>query len=280
MSEKMRQITHTDPPDEVQIETMLRQFEPQPTTRFNQKLRHAPWLKSLPNDKVQLNKSIKSRRMLIWGVAGFIFVLALVSISFIPSVRAVARQIINSFVSEPSNQLEIQVTLSSPGELFYYAEASSFPLSLIDVRGQVDFPIKEVQKLPVGLEFVGARFENRDDTVTLLYMAREYKLYLTQRPIGFGEDVFSIGASAQIELVNIGLYQGEFVVGGWKAITTQSAPETSIPGEQTNISAIWDDTLPQYTLRWQAEGFIYELRIIGNSSPTQLELITLANELK
>ena len=39
--------------------------------------------------------------------------------------------------------------------------------------------------------------------------------------LGIGEDVFSIGANAMVKLVNIGDIQGEFVVGGWKAVSTQ-----------------------------------------------------------
>ena len=78
----------------------------------------------------------------------------------------------------------------------------------------------------------------------------------------------------------IGNYHGEFVFGGWKAISTQSPSDTSTPESQTAISAIWDNTLPQNTLRWQAQGHVYEVRTIGEGSPSQLELIALANELK
>ena len=49
---------------------------------------------------------------------------------------------------------------------------------------------------------------------------------------------------------------------------------------QTNISAVWDAQLPQYTLRWQENGFIYELRTLREGSPSQSDLIAYAIGLK
>jgi hypothetical protein len=92
--------------------------------------------------------------------------------------------------------------------------------------------------------------------------------------------VFSIGESALIKLVNIGDFQGEYVDGGWKVISTQPASENQTPTSSVNINAIWDNELPQSTLRWQLNGIVYELRSVGDGRPPQSELIIMANELK
>lgn len=276
----MGKIPNRDAPDEIQIETMLSRFKPQPTARFYRKMNNAPWSTTTFGERIRSAYPAKPIRRWIWGMAAILLILAVAGLSFIPSVRAIAHQIFYSFISAPSNQLEIQVTLSNPGELFHFSDPANFSSSIQQAREQAGFVVKEINKLPEGLTLVGSRFDSSYDAVIILYQAKDYKLLLTQRPISNGEDVFSIGSSAQVKLVKIGGHQGEFVAGGWKAISTQEPSETSTPGSQTNISAIWDSNLRQYTLRWQAEGYIYELRSIGEGSPSQSELIILANELK
>jgi hypothetical protein len=195
-------------------------------------------------------------------------------------LRVIARQIIFSFISGPSDQVNIQVTLSNPEDLFNFAAPENFPLSLDEVRQQAGFFVKEITSSKAELELVGARFDPSYNAAIILYQGTNYKLFLSQRPIGNSVDVFSIGSSAQVNLVNIGDIKGEFVIGGWKAISTQPAHDTSTSGNQTSINAIWDNNLPQSTLRWQTNGYIYELRAVGEGSPSESVLITIANELK
>jgi hypothetical protein len=47
---------------------------------------------------------------------------------------------------------------------------------------------------------------------------------------------------------------------------------------KTSITAIWDNDLPQSTLRWQFDGTMFELRSIGVERLSQTEMINLANE--
>jgi hypothetical protein len=280
MNEKLDKIQYQDAPEEIMIESMLQQYKPQPTARFYRKIQNAPWMTITPNERAGSINSIKPIPRLIWGIVALLLILVIIGISFIPPVRTVARQIFFSFISAPSNQLEIQVTLTNPTDLYHFSDPANFPSSIKAVQQNAGFEVKEIQGLPERLVLVGARYDPSYEAVTILYLADDYKLFLTQRLVGNGEDIFSIGASATVNLVKIGGYQGEFVKGGWKAISTQATRETSIPGSQTNISAIWDGYLPQYTLRWRANGYSYELRTIGEGSPSQSQLITLANELK
>jgi hypothetical protein len=217
---------------------------------------------------------------LIWGLAALGLACAIVLVIIIPSARVAASQIIHLFLPEPSNQLNVQVTLTSLGDLVYFSDPANFPLSITEAQQLAGFGVKEISLLPEGLAFIGSRYDPSYNAVTLLYEANDYKLFLTQRPLGNREDVFSIGESANVRNVKIGSSDGEFVEGGWKAVSTQPASENQAPANTMNIYAIWDNKMSQSTLRWQAGGIVYELRSNGEGGPSQSELINLANELK
>ncbi|MFZ2097849.1 MAG: hypothetical protein WAV05_14550 [Anaerolineales bacterium] len=170
--------------------------------------------------------------------------------------------------------------MTSPNDLYHYSDPANFPLSVSEVQNLAGFPVKQISQLAEGMNFIGARFDANYDAVILVYHANTYNLFLSQRSLGNGQDVFSIGESAMVQIVSIGEIQGEFVTGGWKSISTQPTNETSNPDNSVNIIAIWDNDLPQSTLRWQKDSFIYEIRGIGENMPSLDELITLANELK
>lgn len=267
-------------PDEFEIEEMLSHIRPQPTLRFYNRMRTAPWLRTISSKARTSISYWKPARKYLWGLIALIVIIAVIGVAFIPSVRAIARQIFYSFIPAPSNQIEVQITPSSPGDLFNFSDPANFTLSISEVQQQAGFGVKSISLLPESLQFTGSLFDPSYNAVTLLYESSNYKLFLTQRPKGTSQDVFSIGASAIVKLVKIGDTQGEFVIGGWKAISTQPASENQTPTSLININAIWDNDLPQSTLRWQADGIVYELRTIGDGSPSQSELIKLANELK
>jgi hypothetical protein len=240
----------------------------------------APWAKISPQEKINIFRNWKPSRRLVWGMAALLLIITLFGFSLYPPLRAIAMQIMFSFIPAPEDQLEVQVPLANPEALYHFADPENFPLSISEVQEQAGFPVREIGSLPAGLSFSGARFDAGSHAVILLYLGKDYKLFLTQRPIDHGQDVFSIGASAQVETVQIGNIQGEYVEGGWKAVSAQPDNRTATPGSTINLNATWDNTLPQYTLRWQSAGYAYELRSIGVGSPTESELISLANGLK
>jgi hypothetical protein len=276
----MNNRSHQKTIDEMKIEEMLSHFKPEPTLRFYNKMSTAPWKISILSSKPGNIPNRKSSHRLIWGLIALLFMIGVLGITFIPSVQAVARQIIYSFISAPSNLIEVQVTIISPRDIFNFSDPANFPLAIKEVKQQARFDIKEISHKPENLSFIGARFDPNYNAVILLYQGNDYKLFLTQRPLGNSQDVFSIGESALIKLVNIGDVQGEYVDGGWKAISTQSASENQTPTSAVNINAIWDNELAQSTLRWQMGGIVYELRSVGEGRPPQTELIIIANELK
>jgi hypothetical protein len=267
-------------PDDKEIEEILSEFAPKPTSRFYIKMSDAPWQRRIPHEVLSSSTNIKHNRRLIWGLAVLVLVCAIILISIIPSARVAASQIIHLFLPAPSNQLDVQVTLTSPGDLVDFSDPTNFPLSFTEVQQLANFRVKEISLLPESLSFIGSRYDPRYNAVTLLYKANDYKIFLTQRPLGNSEDVFSIGASAIVKTVKVGNNDGEFVMGGWKAVSTQPVSDNKTPTSTVNIYAVWDNELSQSTLRWQSGDIVYELRSNGEGSPSQPDLINLANELK
>lgn len=279
MNEPFNELPKPKTPDESQIESLLSRFTPRPSERFSAKMQDAPWL--ITNDAGRIgffDLKILVRRM-AFGFAVLV-ILAVMCLSFFPSVRAVARQIYFSFIHAQSNQIEVQVTLSNPGDLFHFSDPNNFSLKIDAVQEQAGYFVREIARLPEDLVLVGGRFDPDYDAVTILYQGNDYKLFLTQRPVDNGLDIFSIGSNAQVELVSIGNYQGEFVIGGWKAVSTTQVPSAFAYGGQADIIAVWDNNLSQITLRWQKDGYAYELRTLGDSNLSKSDLIALANELK
>jgi hypothetical protein len=267
-------------PDDKEIEEILSEFAPKPTSRFYINMSDAPWQRRIPHEVLYSSTNIKHNRRLIWGLAVLVLVCAIILISIIPSARVAASQIIHLFLPAPSNQLDVQVTLTSPGDLVDFSDPTNFPLSFTEVQQLANFRVKEISLLPESLSFIGSRYDPRYNAVTLLYKANDYKIFLTQRPLGNSEDVFSIGASAIVKTVKVGNNDGEFVMGGWKAVSTQPVSDNKTPTSTVNIYAVWDNELSQSTLRWQSGDIVYELRSNGEGSPSQPDLINLANELK
>jgi hypothetical protein len=267
-------------PDELEIEQLLGDFKPQPSTRYYKRMSSAPW--RLQEQAFRSTEHIKRipRWKTVLALATFIIVLGLLSLSFIPSLRVAADQFIHFFLPATSDQLNVQITPGNPLETLDFMNPSYFPLSKDEVQRQAGFMVKMIPLSPTTPTFIGARYALEYNAAYLLYKGEEYTLLVTQRPLGTSQDVLSIGSNAKVEFVNIGDFQGEYVVGGWNAVSTQAPSDIPTQMGTVQINAVWDDQLPQYTLRWQESGFAYELRINGENSPSQSQLISWANELK
>lgn len=271
---------HASNEDENELGSLLSRFKPLPSDRFTNRMLSAPWrMNSTAPVSNTLARKIYSPR-LVWAICLLLFTLLVVASLAIPQVRAIARQIIYSFIPAPSNQIEVQITPSNPGTLFNFSDPSNFPLSLEEANLLAGFNIKQILPLPEQLGLIGARYDSDNRSVILLYLGDNFELFLTQRLIESGEDVFSIGPEASVQLIKIGNRTGEYVEGGWKAVSIQPTDDHQSTEKPINITAVWDDSLPQSTIRWKVEKMTYELRALGENRPSQSELINWANELK
>jgi hypothetical protein len=268
------------PPDEMKIQELLGEFKPLPTKRFGTLMSSAPWQKQDHPRSSEEAKNWVLRRKPAWVLVAFIIGLAFLILAFVPSVRVAADQIIHFFLPAATDQLEILITPASAPNSMDFSNPSNFPLNIIDAQQRAGFTVKSIPALPEGLSLKGARYDPSYNAVTLLYNAGDYFLILTQRPLRNSQDVFSIGPNAEVEFVKIGSVQAEYVVGGWNAVSTQQPNENKTPPATLHLSAFWDESLPQFTLRWQQAGYAYGLLCNGVNCPSQLQLISWANELK
>ena len=267
-------------PDESTIVDLFQRIKPKPSQRFYQHMISAPW-----NTEYSLIKRniVSNRIRILKPGIGFLVLLILAFVFtylFVPSVRVTADQIIHFFLPSSSNQLQIKVTPESPTVMLDFSNPENFQLSSSEVQKLVKFKVGELSSLPSELMFIGTRYEQSYNSVIFLYISDDYDLLFTQHPVRNSQDVFRIGESANIEIIDVGEHKGEYVLGGWKALPT--TPLASYPplGSPTEINAVWDNSLPQSTLRWQSGGMVYELRAFGMIIPSQSELIEWANGLK
>lgn len=267
-------------PDELKIEQLLSAFKPQPTPRLNARMSSAPWFTQDHSRSGTEAKTWTHRMTPTLAIAVIILVLVIITLGFIPSVRVAADQFIHFFLPAASDRLEVQVTPANPLVTLDFSNPSNFPLNIREVQQQAGFLVKEIPFSTAAPAFIGARYEPELNAALLLYQGKNYTLLLTQRPLGNSQDVFSIGSNAHVEFVKVGDIQAEYVVGGWTAVSTQTPSGTPSSSGGVHISAVWDDTLPQATLRWQEAGYAYELRTNGVNMPSQSQLINLSNELK
>jgi len=248
-------------------EGLLSAFHPRPSPGFYKRIQRTPW-----------QRSYQHHLLLKWVISLTIMVaVVIVGFTISPPLQAIARQLFSFFIPDTQDTLEVSIEGITPLELFQYASAENFSLSIEQAEQQAEFSIRQPESLLPGLELIGTRYEPDLHVVILLYQGAGYNLFLSQRSLSDQPEYFSIGASAQVEIVQIGTFQGEYVAGGWVAVP---GTQLSDIDSQSTIQAVWDPTLPQFTLRWQSEGFAFELRSSGTNSPQKADLISLAADIR
>ena len=110
-------------------------------------------------------------------------------------------------------------------------------------------------------------------------------LRFTQQRVGPLDSLASIGASAQVEPVRIGIYEGEYVSGGWRHPGLATPLAKTAPGMQITLEASWDPASGIQMLRWHTEDMLFELISIRATPPqtTDLEkkdLIAIAGSME
>jgi hypothetical protein len=127
-----------------------------------------------------------------------------------------------------------------------------------EIRGKVDFTVKELSDIPEGMYFIGAT--GGPDSIFLKYEFENHSGGLTifeERWTGKpAEGTSEVGASALVEKVQIGNLAGEYFRGSFSM--RAGDPVT-----------VWDPDFPVETLRWVEGGVSYTL---GYDFTTQMPL--------
>jgi hypothetical protein len=205
--------------------------------------------------------------------ASLIILLILAAIFFIsPQGQAWAQTVLRFFKHAGNEQIlptpmPVQMVAVTPGVLqptltptaiqnpAFFETCGDFHnqhCTLEQIQGMVDFPVKAIAIIPEGMTFVGAT--GGVDGITLAYKRDEpmTMLLLDQEPVSKGESPLSVADSADIETVSIGETQGEYVRGAW----------SNFAGD---VVARWDANEDIQSLRWESEGMLYTIEVMGST---------------
>ena len=90
------------------------------------------------------------------------------------------------------------------------------------------------------------------------------------------QEYSSVGPEATAEFVTVRGVQGEYIPGGW-VVKTQATPQ---PGsESQTIDLIWENQAGMATLRWEENGFVYEIIVTSPQNFPQKEVLTIAESM-
>lgn len=253
------------PPEEEQIEALLRLVRPRPGKRFYQRMASAPWRKQAWRWGRQ--------RMLSLGLA--LLVVVFVGVITSPSLYALGEQLWRFFLPEAEDRLVIALGTPGAAGASQLSGPQGFPLAIEEAQQQAGFAPK-VLPAQASPALSGFRYEAVTGAVRSLYQAQDYNLYLSQRSLEGVREQAAVGPAAQVEIVSVAGLSGEYVSGGWRL----PSGATLSPGEPAQLDVVWDAALPQRTLRWQDGEFAYEMLVVGAGAPQKQDLIALAERVK
>lgn len=248
-------------PAETEIETMLKDLTPGPSGRLDKRLADAPWVA----------RTIARRNTL--GAVLTLLTVAVLVMALTPQGYAFAQSILQFFTRTESDTF-----YSEPSDLTFedttpfHAECG-IPLaphcSVGQIRGMVEFEVKQIGSLPGDLSFIGAT--GGPDFVELKYGYPDRRrgnlsvgVEAVGKPSAVGTGI--VAKSADVQQVQIGDLPGEYYTG----ILFQD--------EQGNVSWLPDD--PQQTLRWEDGGSTYTLVYFSTFYPLTMEdLVRIAESM-
>jgi len=244
--------------DEKQLEELLKQAAPRTTGSLEKRLASAPW-----------NTQVFNRRRSIQATT-LAIVLVTVIFAISPQGAALAQDILQFFTRTESDTFYVpyeDVPFEDTTAFHETCGIAIFPkCSVEQIRGMVDFEVKEIGVIPEALYFVGST--GGPDFVELKYGYEDRRdgnlsvgVEAVGRPSAIGTGIAA--KSADIESVQIGALPAEYYTG----ILFQD--------EQGNVT--WQPNDPTMTLRWEDRGSTYTLVYYSTTIPlTKEDLIALA----
>jgi hypothetical protein len=219
-----------------------------------------------------------------------IVIVILLALTFItPQGRAFAQSILKFFIRSGSDSISVptaepyQWITTTPGaplptstphpaEAAFAAKCGNFSnptCSVEQIRGMINFPVKELGKIPEGFYFSGAT--GGPDSVTLIYYYEEQNGSIAvtiERWTGVPSPQSDlVGSSAEVEKVQIGNLEGEY----FKGIFAYN------DGSDT---ATWDSDFGNETLRWVDGNVSYTILYFYPPTPMGKEgMVALADSL-
>jgi hypothetical protein len=215
-----------------------------------------------------MNKNRTKR--LVLSVLTAIVIIAMTLIT--PQERTFAQNILRFFTRANSDTLPIQSFQLTPiPKTITPDRGYIFNQSVIEAGQKAGFMVLVPTFLPKVLSFEGGSYEPDHNIVRIFYSYEDTTNGLVIREERFQtsddcELCGTVGASADIEILQIGDVAGEYVEGVWNL---------------TDNGPIWVSDPYLKTLRWQKNGIAFELLYMGPPEEvTKSDLVAIADSLK
>jgi hypothetical protein len=262
-------------PSEEQIVALFSGYLPKPRQEFYQQMRNAPWNRE--------NRSIfiyKHRVSSIFRLASLIILpllLILLPLLFTPSLLSNARQLFRFFWVHDENTRSIEVTYTPSSPSGSPFPEPYYPLSIEEAAAIAGFQLRTLIALPTGVTLDGAAYDRTRHAVLIRYAGEGITILFTQRERARVNEYASVGSDAAAEIVTVRGVQGEYIPGGW-LVQSQSTPQPEL-GTQT-VNLIWENQAGMATLRWEENGYVYELVVTSVQNISQAEILEIAESMR
>jgi hypothetical protein len=261
-------------PSDEQIATLLSRFQPKPGQSFYQRMSIAPW--SQERHPRSINNHLLSKVIRLACFTIITFLLILLPLLVKPALLSNARQLLRFFWVNDENSRSIEVTFTPTSTESPFPE-TSFPLSIQEAAATAGFQLKTLTALPAGVILDGAAYDPTRAAVLIRYVGEGKTILLTQREDDRLKEYASVGPDAAAEIVTIRGVHGEFIPGGW-VVQTQTTPQPGLESQTVNL--IWENQAGMATLRWEENGYVYEIIVTSLQNISQAEILTIAESMR
>jgi len=224
------------------------------------------------------NMNTMKPRRISWAAISTLIVVALLALAFItPQGRSFAQSVLQFFTRAKQDRYPLQTWQMTPP--VQSTSESPFKFSVQEAESLAGYDVLSPVDIPFGMSFLGASYDTQYHIVAQAFGsdAGYIELSLWQQPLEYYQpcgDISNycdnmlgwnlVGASANLEIVQIGDLTGEYVEGTWSL--TENGP-------------VWDPTPYVKTLRWQTDQMIFEL-VGGIDLLDRDDLVALASSIR
>jgi len=248
-------------PTEDEITSLLENIQPTPTSNLRARVAQVTWnaLGNAPRPEPRRPAwfaRVTFRRTVFSALA---VVGVLILFFSIPPFNGIAQRVAFFFNRNDQDTLTISLTPQPPSQ--------QFSLSPSEAATQAGFVIHQPDYVPEGFRFNGVAYDPELQTVSIDFHSPVPGkfLRLTQRQtIDNRISVSNIGASAEIQNVDIHIpsgeiVTGEYVAGAWRIPTMEEHLQTEQPDMTATMQVTWNPNAKIHMLRWETDDILYEI---------------------
>lgn len=262
-------------PSEEQIVALLSRFQPKPRKEFYQSMSKTPWNQENRSKFIFNHRESSVIRLVSFTILTFLLIL--LPYLFTPSLLSNARQLFRFFWVHDENTRSIEVTYTPTSTSDSPFLEPAFPLSIEEAAATAGYQLKIITALPAGVILDGAAYDPTRHAVLIRYAGEGITILFTQRENAHLTEYASVGSDASAEIVTVRGVQGEYIPGGW---VVQSLSTQQLQLETQTVNLIWENQAGMATLRWEENGYVYEIVVTSFQNMSQAEILAIAESMR